>query len=85
MTLGLKGIVVRDLVREESATSEILGTVLLFRLIGAAIATLISYSVSSYLCCIIHSPNAKTGGGNANESPIRAVSLATKFILSLSA
>lgn len=37
-TLGLKAIVVRDLVREESATREILGTVLLLRLIGAAIA-----------------------------------------------
>lgn len=37
-TLGLKGIVVRNIVREESAANEILGTVLLLRLIGAAIA-----------------------------------------------
>lgn len=37
-TLGLKGIVVRNIVRDESATDEILGTVLLLRLIGAAIA-----------------------------------------------
>ena len=37
-TLGLKAIVVRDIVREESATKEILGTVLLLRLIGSAIA-----------------------------------------------
>ena len=37
-TFGLKGIVVRNIVREESATNEILGTVLLLRLIGAAIA-----------------------------------------------
>ncbi|MEL6495642.1 MAG: flippase [Cyanobacteria bacterium J06623_7] len=34
-TLGLRGIVVRDIVREESATPEIMGTVLLLRLIGA--------------------------------------------------
>jgi len=39
-TLGLKGIVVRNIVREESATNEILGTVLLLRLAGAAIAIL---------------------------------------------
>ncbi|MEL6930462.1 MAG: flippase [Cyanobacteria bacterium J06600_6] len=37
-TLGLKGIVVRNIVREESASNEILGTVLFLRLIGAAIA-----------------------------------------------
>ena len=37
-TLGLKGIVVRNIVREESATNQILGTVLILRLIGAAIA-----------------------------------------------
>lgn len=29
---------------------------------GAAIATLISYGISSYLCCIIYPPTAKTGG-----------------------
>lgn len=40
-TLGLRGIVVRDIVREESATPEILGTVLLLRLIGAAIAIVV--------------------------------------------
>ena len=39
-TLGLKGIVVRNIVREESAVNQILGTVLLLRLIGAAIAIL---------------------------------------------
>lgn len=39
-TFGLKTIVVRDIVREEAASSEILGTVLLLRLIGAAIAIL---------------------------------------------
>lgn len=37
-TLGLQSIVVRNIVREESATNEILGTVLLLRLIGAAMA-----------------------------------------------
>jgi len=37
-TLGLRAIVVRDIVREEAATTEILGTVLILRLIGAAIA-----------------------------------------------
>lgn len=37
-SLGLKTIVVRDIVREEGATSEILGTVLCLRLIGSAIA-----------------------------------------------
>lgn len=37
-SVGLKQITVRNLVREESATSEILGTVLLLRIIGTAIA-----------------------------------------------
>lgn len=29
---------------------------------GAAIATLISYAISAYICCIIYPPTAKTGG-----------------------
>lgn len=48
-TLGLRGIVVRDLVREESATDEILGTMLLLRLIGAAIAIVIITIAIFYL------------------------------------
>ena len=39
-TFGLKGIVVRNIVREEFAVNRILGTVLLLRIIGAAIAVL---------------------------------------------
>lgn len=39
--LGLQGIVVRNIVREESAAQEIVGTVLLLRTIGATIAIVV--------------------------------------------
>ncbi|MDN3510998.1 MAG: flippase [Candidatus Jettenia sp. CY-1] len=48
-TLGLDGIVVRDIVREPSKKNEILGTTFVLRLIGGSIAFLLSVVVISLI------------------------------------
>ncbi|UJS18595.1 MAG: flippase [Candidatus Jettenia sp.] len=48
-TLGLDGIVVRDIVREPSKKNEILGTTFVLRLIGGSVAFLLSVAVISFI------------------------------------